>query len=158
VRQQRQRQCGRRGGGWRWISGPLLDRIDIHLHVPAVAPGELSGAGAPAEASAVIRARVEAARRIQRERFRAQPGIYSNAHMTAREVRRYCLLAQPAETLLRQAIAKLGLSARAYSRVLKVARTIADLAGGPEVTPVHVSEAIQYRVLDRARLPPVIRA
>jgi magnesium chelatase family protein len=140
------------------ISGPLLDRIDIHLHVPAVAPDELSGAGTPAEASAVIRARVEAARRIQRERFQAQPGIYSNAHMTAREVRRYCLLAQPAETLLRQAIAKLGLSARAYSRVLKVARTIADLAGVPEITPVHVSEAIQYRVLDRARLPPVIRA
>jgi magnesium chelatase family protein len=119
-----------------------------------VAPGELSGTGAAAEASAVIRARVEAARRIQRECFRAQPGIYSNAHMTAREVRRYCLLAQPAETLLRQAIAKLGLSARAYSRVLKVARTIADLAGVPEITPVHVSEAIQYRGLDRTRLCP----
>jgi len=140
------------------VSGPLLDRIDIHLPIPAVPAGDLSGNGAPGEKSAAIRARVEAARGLQRERFVAQPGIHSNAHMTPREVRRYCLLAQPAETLLRQAIAKLGLSARAYSRVLKVARTIADLAGVPEITPVHVSEAIQYRVLDRARLPPVIRA
>lgn len=135
------------------VSGPLLDRIDIHLHVPAVAPGELSGAGAPAEASAAIRARVEAARGIQRERFRARPGTYSNAHMTTRDVRRYCQLAPPAEALLREAIAKLGLSARAFTRVLKVARSIADLAGAPEITPAQVSEAIQYRVLDRARLP-----
>ena len=140
------------------ISGPLLDRIDIHLQVPAVGPGELSGAGAPAEPSAVIRARVEAARRIQRERFPAQPGIYSNAHMTARDVRRYCRTAEPAEALLRQAIAKLGFSARAYSRVLKLARTIADLAGAAEIDPAHVSEAIQYRSLDRPRLPAVARA
>lgn len=140
------------------ISGPLLDRIDIHLHVPAVPPGELSGGAAPAEASAVIRVRVEAARRIQRERFRDHAGVDANAHMAARDVRRYCRLAPPAEALLRQALGKLGLSARAYSRILKVARTIADLAGVPEITPVHVSEAIQYRVLDRARLPPVIRA
>lgn len=140
------------------MSGPLLDRIDIHLQVPAVAPGELSGTGAAAEASAVIRARVEAARRIQRERFQAQPGIHSNAHMTPREVRRYCRPGEAAEVLLRQAIAKLGLSARAYSRVLKVARTIADLAGDAEVEAGHVSEAIQYRVLDRTRLPAAARA
>jgi len=140
------------------ISGPLLDRIDIHLHVPAVAPGELSGAGAPAEASAVIRARVEAARRIQRERFRAQPGIYGNARMTARDVRRHCRPSEPAEALLRQALAKLGLSARAYTRVLKLARTIADLAGAVEIMPAHVSEAIQYRVLDRARLASTVGA
>ena len=139
------------------ISGPLLDRIDIHLHLPAVAPGELSGGGPPAEASAAIRARVEAARRIQRERFHSQPGVYSNAHMTARDVRRYFRLAEPAEALLRQAIAKLGFSARAYSLVLKVARTIVDLAGAAEITPTEVSEAIQYRVLDRARLPAAAR-
>lgn len=136
------------------ISGPLLDRIDIHLHVPAVPPGELSGGGAPAEASATIRARVEAARRNQRERFRDHAAVHANAHMSARDVRRYCRLVEPAEALLRQAIAKLGLSARAYSRVLKIARTIADLAGAPEIDSAHVSEAIQYRVLDRARLLP----
>lgn len=140
------------------ISGPLLDRIDIHLHVPAVPPGELSGAGAAAEASAVIRARVEAARRIQRERFRDHAGVHANAYMAARDARRYCRLAEPAEALLRQAIAKLGLSARAYSRVLKLARTIADLAGADGITAEHVSEAIQYRVLDRTRLPAAARA
>ena len=139
------------------ISGPLLDRIDIHLHVPAVPPGELSGGGAPAEASATIRARVEAARRIQRERFRDRVGVYANAHMTARDVRRHCRLAEPAEALLRQAIAKLGLSARAYTRVLKLARTIADLAGAPETDSTHVSEAIQYRSLDRAPRAAAVR-
>ncbi len=140
------------------ISGPLLDRIDIHLHVPAVAPRELSGGGPPAEASAAIRARVEAARRIQGERFQAQSGIYSNAHMTARDVRRYCRLAQPSEALLRHAIAKLGFSARAYTRVLKLARTIADLVGAQDIGPAHVSEAIQYRILDRVGVPAKARA
>jgi magnesium chelatase family protein len=106
----------------------------------------------------VIRARVEAARRIQRERFQAQPGVYSNAHMTARDVRRYCRVTEPAEVLLRQALAKLGLSARAYSRVLKLARTIADLADAEEIAPAHVSEAIQYRSLDRAPRPAAVRA
>jgi magnesium chelatase family protein len=134
------------------ISGPLLDRIDIHLHVPTVPPGELSGGGAPAEASAVIRARVEAARRLQRERFRDHVGVHANAHMTARDVRQHCRLAEPAEALLRRAIAKLGFSARAYSRVLKLARSIADLAGVAEIDVPHVSEAIQYRVLDRGRM------
>jgi magnesium chelatase family protein len=135
------------------ISGPLLDRIDIHLHVPAVPAGELAGSGPPAEPSVAIRQRVEAAWRIQGERFQAHPGIYSNAHMTSRDVRRYCRLGNGADAFLRQAIARLGLSARAYSRVLKVARTIADLARVPEITAAHVSEAIQYRVLDRAQLP-----
>jgi magnesium chelatase family protein len=106
----------------------------------------------------VIRMRVEAARRIQRERFQGQPGTYSNAQMTAPDVRRYCRLAEPAEGLLRRAIAKLGLSARAYTRVLKLARTIADLAAVAEIDSAHVSEAIQYRSLDRARLPAVARA
>src|SRR5262245_9714376 len=140
------------------LSGPLLDRIDIHLHVPAVPPGELSGSGAAGEGSAAIRARVERARRIQRERFCDQLGVHANAHMTAREVRRYCRVPEPAEALLRQAIARLGLSARSYSRVLKIARTIADLAGVVEIGLAHVSEAIQYRSLDRAPRPAAVRA
>ncbi|MGH7517020.1 MAG: GTP-binding protein EngB [Gemmatimonadales bacterium] len=105
----------------------------------------------------MIRARVEAARRMQRDRFRDHAGVHANAYMAARDVRRYCRLAEPAEALLRQAIAKLSLSARAYSRVLKLARTIADLAGEPEIEPAHVREAIQYRSLDRARLPVAAR-
>lgn len=139
------------------VSGPLLDRIDIHLPVPAVPAADLSAGAPPAESSAAIRARVEAARRIQRERFRESPGLHANAHMTARDVRAYCRLGEPAERLLRQAIGRLGLSARAHSRVLKLARTIADLGGAAEITPAHVGEAIQYRSLDRARLPVAAR-
>jgi magnesium chelatase family protein len=134
------------------ISGPLLDRIDMHLTVPAVPAADLSVGAPPAEPSAAIRARVEAARRLQRTRFAEQPGLYANAHMRARDVRRWCRLEEPAESLLRQAISKLGFSARAYTRVLKLARTIADLAGAEEISRAHVSEAIQYRLLDRARM------
>ncbi len=132
------------------ISGPLLDRIDIHLPVPAVPAADLSIGAAPGEASASIRARVEAARRIQQARFRGRAGVYANAHMSARDVRRHCPLDEPAEGLLRRAMAKLGLSARAWVRVLKLARTIADLEGVAQIGPAHVSEAIQYRSLDRA--------
>lgn len=131
------------------LSGPLLDRIDIHLVIPAVLPGDLSPL-TPAEPSAVIRARVEAAREIQRERFRGLANVYANGHMGSRELRRYCRLAEPAEGLLRRAVARLALSARAYHRVLRVARTIADLAGEHTIGPVHVSEAIQYRSVERA--------
>ncbi len=115
------------------MSGPLLDRIDIHLPVPAVPAADLSPSAAPARG------------------FQGQPGVHANAHMVAREVRRYCRPSAPAESLLRRAVAKLGLSARAYTRVLKLARTIADLAGELEIGIPHVSEAIQYRVLDRSR-------
>ena len=139
------------------VSGPLLDRIDIHLPVPAVPAADLSVGAPPAESSAAIRARVEAARGLQRDRFCGRPGVHANAHMGARDVRAFCRLGEPAERLLRQAIAQLGLSARAHTRVLKLARTIADLAGERDITAAHVSEAIQYRCLDRARLPPVIR-
>ena len=119
---------------------------------PAVPPADLS-AGAPvAESSAAIRARVEAARLIQRDRFRGRPGVHANAHMTSRDVKVFCRVGDAAERLLRQAIAKLGLSARAHSRVLKLARTIADLTGERDIGVDHVSEAIQYRSLDRARL------
>jgi magnesium chelatase family protein len=130
------------------VSGPLLDRIDIQLRVPAVPPSELSGDGVE-ESSAVVRARVEAARTRQRQRFAGQAGIHANAHMGPRDLRRHCRLEADAETLLRTAMTRLGLSARAYHRVLKVARTVADLAGEAEIGTAHVAEAVQYRTLDR---------
>ena len=130
------------------ISGPLLDRIDIHLEVPAVAYRDLTSDN-PEEASSTIRSRVERARVMQRVRFREQRGVYANAHMSTRDLRRHCRLSEPVESVLRQAVTRLNLSARAYHRVLKIARTIADLAGAAELTTAHVSEAIQYRSLDR---------
>ena len=132
------------------ISGPLLDRIDIHLEVPAVAYGDIVGEQS-GETSAAIRARVEQARSVQRDRFRDRPGVHANAHMSTRDLRRHCRLSPPVEAMLRQAVGRLGLSARAYHRVLKIARTIADLAGAGELGTAHVSEAIQYRSLDRKR-------
>jgi magnesium chelatase family protein len=130
------------------VSGPLLDRIDIHLEVPAVAYQALveKGGGEPSEA---MRERVDRARVVQRERFAARPGVYANAHMAPRDIRSYCRVSDGADALLRTAITRLGLSARGYHRVLKIARTIADLEGGAALDPKHVSEAIQYRSLDR---------
>jgi magnesium chelatase family protein len=130
------------------ISGPLLDRIDIHLRVPAVPYADLSG-GTEAEPSAAIRERVEAARARQRERFRGQVGLHANAHMSSREVRRHCRQTPEIAEVLRAAVERLGLSARGCHRVLKLARTIADLAGEEGLAPAHVREAIQYRALDR---------
>jgi magnesium chelatase family protein len=130
------------------VSGPLLDRIDIHLSVPAVAYHDLA-AKQPGEPSAVIRERVESARRRQRERFQGQVGVHANAHMTPRDMRCHCQITDGIDALLKTAITKLGLSARAYHRVLKIARTIADLAGAEELGTEHVGEAIQYRSLDR---------
>jgi len=135
------------------VSGPLLDRIDIHLHVPAVAYRDLAEERAE-EPSADIRARVERARDVQLARFHGRRGLHANAHMTPRDVRAVCRISDPVEQLLRTAIQRLGLSARAYNRVLKIARTIADLAGSPELESRHVSEAIQYRALDRRRMTP----
>jgi magnesium chelatase family protein len=132
------------------ISGPLLDRIDIHIEVPAVKYKELTDKNA-GEPSAAIRERVNAARKIQLERF-AGASFYSNAQMDARELRAHCQVDNAAERLLELAINRLGLSARAYTRILKVARTIADLDGGEPIQAHHVSEAIQYRSLDRAAL------
>jgi magnesium chelatase family protein len=131
------------------ISGPLLDRIDIHLAVPAVAWQDLSGEAEAEEPSAAIRGRVERAREIQRERFKGRSGLRANAHMTARDIRHHCRLHPEADVLLRAAMSRLALSARAYHRVLKIARTLADLAGNDELEPAHVAEAIQYRALDR---------
>ena len=131
------------------LSGPLLDRIDIQLRVPAVLATELTGDHAE-EPSQAIRLRVEAARARQRTRFPPGSGVASNACLAPRELRRYCRPDPAAEELLRAALTRLGLSARAYHRVLKVARTIADLAGEETVGAPHISEAIQYRTLDRA--------
>jgi magnesium chelatase family protein len=132
------------------VSGPLLDRIDIQLRVPGVQASDLTGDPAE-EPSRLIRGRVEAARERQRARFSGHPGLHANAHMGPRELRRHCRLAAEAETLLRTAMTRLALSARAFHRILKVARTIADLAGQEEVGLAAVAEAIQYRSLDRAR-------
>ncbi len=130
------------------VSGPLLDRIDIHLDVPAVPYRELTLERA-GESSGVIRERVNRARAVQRARFAQRPGVFANAHMTPRDLRRFCRVTDAADGLLRTAIARLRLSARAYHRVLKIARTIADLAGADDILPPHVSEAVQYRSLDR---------
>ncbi len=130
------------------VSGPLLDRIDIHLEVPAVKYRELSERAA-GEPSAAIRARVDRARTTQRARFAGRPGVFANAHMGPRDIRAHCRVSDGAEALLRTAITRLGLSARAYHRILKIARTIADLDGAAGLEPKHVSEAIQYRSLDR---------
>ncbi len=132
------------------ISGPLLDRIDIHVEVPAIAYRELA-AVEQAESSAAIRERIERAREIQRQRFAGIRGMHANAHMGARELRRFCAVDDKVEALLRAAITRLGLSARAYHRVLKIARTIAVLDGTEERAVAHVAEAIQYRSLDRKR-------
>lgn len=129
------------------ISGPLLDRIDIHCEVPAVRFKELSS-GRSGEPSAEIKKRVDKARRAQSERFHGS-GIYSNSQLPSRLMKKYCALDAEASRLIEKAVERLGLSARAYTRVLKVARTIADLEGAADIGAAHVSEAIQYRSLDR---------
>jgi magnesium chelatase family protein len=130
------------------ISGPLLDRIDIHVEVPAVEYDELS-ADPRGEKSVDIRMRVNEARKIQLERFADNPHIFSNADMESKHLRKYCKIDQECKQLLKIAIEKLGLSARAYDRILKVSRTIADLDKSSDINPAHISEAIQYRSLDR---------
>ena len=129
------------------VSGPLLDRIDIQVEVPALRYQELASKDA-GEPSSAIRQRVNAARQIQLARFQKR-NLHANAQMGTRDIKKYCAVKPEAEKLLEVAINKLGLSARAYSRVLKVSRTIADLEGSEEIQPSHVSEAIQYRSLDR---------
>ncbi len=130
------------------ISGPLLDRIDLHIEVPAVKFREMSAA-APGESSAAIRARVIQAREIQQQRFKGRPKVTCNARMGTRELKLYCELDETARGMIQFAMSDLNLSARAYDRILKVSRTIADLAGSENILPDHISEAIQFRSLDR---------
>ncbi len=133
------------------ISGPLLDRIDIQVEMPSLSYGEIAGEenGTPAESSAVIRARVNAARRFAHERYEGETGLFCNAALSPSQIRKYCALEPAAEALLKKAFDKLGLSARGYDRILRVARTIADLAGSEKIGAVHIAEAIQFRSLDR---------
>lgn len=130
------------------ISGPLMDRIDIHITVPSVNFKDLSSAS-KGESSEQIRDRVNAARDRQLHRFASEPRMFCNAHMEANDIRRICKVDEKSQTLLGIAIKKQGLSARAYDRILKVARTIADLAGSDTIELGHVAEAVHYRSLDR---------
>lgn len=131
------------------ISGPLMDRIDIHVDVPAVRFKDLTGSAPPgAEGSAEIRARVVEARARQSARFKSE-GVFANAGMSSRHIRKFCPIDAECERMLENAMTRLGLSARAYDRILKVSRTIADLAGAEDIQPEHTSEAVGYRTLDR---------
>jgi magnesium chelatase family protein len=143
------------------VSGPLLDRIDIHIEVPAVQYKELRG-GSATEGSAEIRTRVLAARELQHQRFlefgtrptskhsNRAPSIFANAQMNTQQIRTFCELSTDAERLLERAMQQQGLSARAHDRILKVARTIADLERAQSIAVPHIAEAIQYRTLDRS--------
>lgn len=130
------------------ISGPLMDRIDLHIEVTPLSHEELANKK-QGEPSADIRERVIAARKIQEERFKNYPGIHSNAQMNTKLFRQYCDIDERGQALMKAAMDKLGLSARAYDRILKVARTIADLDGSEKINTTHLSEAINYRSLDR---------
>ena len=129
------------------ISGPLLDRIDLHITVPRV-PFDKLKIPTEGEPSRVIRARVDEARKHQADRFKGR-GIWANAQMSEKDIREFCQVPDEAQALLKRAVDSLGLSARAYNRVFKISRTIADLDNSPNITTAHVAEAIQYRMLDR---------
>ena len=129
------------------VSGPLLDRIDIHIEVPSVKYKDLSDETS-GEKSEAIRDRVKKARDIQLTRFKDDK-IFANSQMSYRLVRKYCKLDEPSRDLLKTALTELGFSARCYDKILRVSRTIADLEGKTNIEPDHVSEAIQYRSLDR---------
>jgi magnesium chelatase family protein len=131
------------------VSGPLLDRLDIHIEVPAVAYAELISTEA-GEASKAVRDRVIAARTVQSARFAGQQDRFCNGHMSSRDIRSQCVVDGGGQKLLEIAVTRLGLSARAYDRILKVGRTISDLDGCDIIESRHIGEAIQYRSLDRS--------
>jgi len=130
------------------LSGPMMDRIDIHIEVPSVNFKELSS-DMCGEKSIIIRERINKARQTQLDRFREMDGVYCNAHMESQMIRDICTIDEKAKSLLKMAITKQGLSARAYDRILKVARTIADLDASDQIDTPHIAEAIGYRSLDR---------
>jgi magnesium chelatase family protein len=130
------------------ISGPLLDRIDLHVEVTPVAFSELAAVKS-SENSTIIRERVIKARENQADRYKNSPGVYCNAQMSSRMLKEICVIDTVGQNLLKAAMEKLNLSARAYDRILKVSRTIADLAGYENIRAEHLAEAIQYRSLDR---------
>ncbi|MCM8803399.1 MAG: ATP-binding protein, partial [Candidatus Omnitrophica bacterium] len=129
------------------LSGPLLDRIDIHIEITSL-PANILFEEEEEESSESIRKRVERARELQKERFKNE-NIYFNAHMNSSQIKKYCILTDQAKELLKNAVENLKISARAYDKIRKVARTIADLDGSEKILPHHISEAIQYRCLDR---------
>jgi magnesium chelatase family protein len=130
------------------ISGPLLDRIDLHVEVTPVPFSELSSSRV-SEDSATVRDRVIKAREVQAERFKEHTGTYANAQMSSKLLKEICVIDGIGQKLLKAAMDRLNLSARAYDRILKVSRTIADIAGSETIRPEHLAEAIQYRSLDR---------
>jgi magnesium chelatase family protein len=130
------------------ISGPLLDRIDIHIEVVPVPFDKLSEQRV-SEPSRIIRERVMNARNIQKERYVEHPGIHCNAQMSSKMLRNYCTIDAAGHSIMKTAMQKLALSARAYDRILKVSRTIADMEASPTIQTHHLAEAIQYRSLDR---------
>jgi len=132
------------------LSGPLLDRIDLHVEVPAVPFNKISDTGS-AESSAEIRKRVAAATRIQKERSSRRRQHYNNSQMTPKDLKKHCVLDEPCRRLLEEAVNRLKLSARSYHRILKISRTIADLAASENIRAEHIAEAVQYRRLDRKK-------
>jgi magnesium chelatase family protein len=129
------------------LSGPLLDRIDMHLEVPSVTYKDMSSADS-GESSALIKERVQQARSIQKKRFEQRKNYYSNGQMTPKDIKKFCILDTPSEKLLEKAVDRLGLSARSYHRILKISRTIADLDQSENLQTKHIAEAVQYRRLD----------
>jgi magnesium chelatase family protein len=130
------------------ISGPLLDRIDIHVEVPAVKYQELSSERV-GESSETVRDRVLRARQIQIDRFKGSKNLFKNADMGSKDIRKFCKLDNASQDIMKMAMTKLNFSARGYDRIQKLARTIADLVNCEEIGAEHISEAIQYRSLDR---------
>ena len=130
------------------ISGPLLDRIDLHVEIIPVSFNEITERR-ESEKSSVVRERVIKARELQTVRFAEHEGVYSNAQMSSKLLKEICVISPVGQNLLKTAMERLNLSARAYDRILKVSRTIADLAGSVDINPEHLAEAIQYRSLDR---------